>query len=189
MQLLKAPPPPPPQIATPPEFVSPYDRHTSFMKSRDLDPSQVQIAENANILVRNAPAVQCYPEHATLKEMGAACKSGDFDLLRKLVETWQITLDPLPGPPGYEIYALEPVFYLAIQESQVEIVEYLFDRGTKLCRLAAEQAIYCRSTPGMFQSLLDRGWDINDTPSEGKCSFPWSPLWYVLLPALTAEYD
>jgi hypothetical protein len=115
--------------------------------------------------------------------------SGDFDLLRNLIEAWRITLDPPPGPPGYEIYALEPVFYLAIQESQKEIVEYFLDHGIRLCSLAIDQAISCKSTPAIFQSFFDRGWDIHDNPPEPGCWFPWSPLWYVFLSSLITGYD
>jgi len=183
----RPPPPPPPQNRTPPLHVSPYNSHIRFMRSRSTDPQEVQIARNCAIKARNAPAVQCHPEHATIKRMNAACISGDFDILRDLVEAWQIIHDPVPGPPGHEIYALEPGFYLAIQQSQRNIVEYFFDHGIRLCSLAVDQAISCRSTPAIFQSFFDRGWDIHDNPSETGCWFPWSPLWYVLLPSRPTE--
>lgn len=188
------PPPPisPSQKATQPESVSPYFAHVNAM-SLMRHPQHLGGGANPDALdillvdgkdtIRNAPLVKCSPEHITIQKMNAACTSGDLNLLQMLIAEWWTSLDPHPGPPGYEIYALEPVFYHAIRESQGGILEYFFNHGIQLCRLAIQEAIKCGSSSAVFQVFIGRGWDINDNPpGEGTRWFPYSPLRFVPLP-------
>ena len=114
---------------------------------------------------RDAPSLEYYPNHDTIQKLNDTCTHGEIESLKALVTVWKTDLQPPPGPLGYEIYTLEPVFYHAIEEGQGPIVGYFLDNGIRMCRLAIYKAIEDQVSTTVFQAFLDHGWDINDKPS------------------------
>lgn len=114
---------------------------------------------------RDAPSLEYYPNHVTIQKLNDACTLGELDRLKALITAWKTDLQPPPGPLGYEIYTLEPVFYHAIEEGQGPIVGYFLDNGIRMCTLAIYKAIDDQVSTTVFQAFLDHGWDINDKPS------------------------
>jgi hypothetical protein len=111
----------------------------------------------------DAPPLVYFPNHATIRRLNEACERGDIDCVKTLIAKWAADPDPPSGPPGYETYALEPVFYHAIEEGQGAIVSYFLDHGIRMCKLAIHRAIECQVSTTVLQAFLDHGWDINDT--------------------------
>ena len=139
---------------------------------------------------QNAPSLEYHPNHLTILNLNEACTRGDLDSVKTQVAVWNTHLDPPPGPPGYEIYALEPVFYHAVEQGQGAIVSYFLDNGIHLCRLALYKAIGDEVSITVFHAYLDHGWDINnDTPGDGVYGLKAHPLGLVIdTPPRTAPY-
>ena len=143
------------------------------MASRALRPF-----DRSNRFHRSGPPVKYSPKHPRLRKMKEACTRGSLSRVQRLVEEWLAmpTPDLPPGPIGYEIGALEPVFHHAIRKSKGAIVSYLMDEGILMSVPALDDALEYKASVEVFQAFLDHGWNINE-PLDEKAP---PPLAYVL---------
>ena len=105
-------------------------------------------------------------EDRFLVEMEAACASGDLTRVQTLLQVWH-------SMPHSDVRALHPLWRslrAAIDNQRLEVIAYLMDNGVYVDPVVASAAVRLKSIP-VFLTLLDHGWDINQT---GRC-----------LPALT----
>jgi hypothetical protein len=193
--------PPRPALASssvPAISISPYDQQIIWQRGSKLpdaagggfDPSRPAFLVIDGIdPSRNAPIPRHTLGHVEIQKMNAACTAGDFDLLQTLIVKWKTGQNPPLETPGYEIYALEPVFYNAIRNNQPRIVSYFFDNGIRMCSLAIQEAYHAKASPDMFQVFVDHGWDISDRGGRKENHVPlfYSPLWYVVFLSLRIQ--
>jgi len=161
------------------DFTSPYEKHIKrFPRAGQLASQEAPFILLIDGIdsIQNAPLIQPSLSHPLVRKI---LETSDLPHLELLIATWHSTLSPPPGPPGFEIYALESVFYNAIRTNQAKIVEYFLDHGIRMCKLATWQAVRCQPSKEIWKVFLARGWDAND----GRATYTGrSPLWlYPLL--------
>lgn len=83
------------------------------------------------------------------RQFAQACRSGVLANVAKLVDTE-------PRNPEYLTQGL----CAAIFENNVQIVEFLLDKGAAIDRTVPSAAARVKSLP-IFKLLLEHGWDIN----------------------------
>ncbi|KAH8593571.1 ankyrin repeat-containing domain protein [Bisporella sp. PMI_857] len=151
--------------ATPADFIPPYDTHIKRYPLPGENPEEhtpYLLLVDGIDQTRHAPPVFPSPENKTVRELANACSSSNLPLLQSIIADWesQTTPDPPRGPPSYEIYAFESIFYQAIRENQGSIVKYFLDHGIQMCKLATYQAVKCRSSSAVWEAFLDHGQNV-----------------------------
>lgn len=91
------------------------------------------------------------------KELREACVDGDLESVKSLLEQWQSQTSPSPLTAKH----LQSPLAGAIAAGKTRVVSYLLENGAELSPLNISQALGPRRSTEMFQTLLDRGWDIN----------------------------
>lgn len=105
-------------------------------------------------------------EHANRFKDGliAASASGDLPEVQVILEEWQSMLaqGPLRVLPHDPTDPMWKAFAAAIENQRLEVIAYIMKNGFQVSATIAGVAARTKSVP-VFQTLLDHGWDINQT--------------------------
>jgi hypothetical protein len=95
-----------------------------------------------------------------VRQVAAACRSGDLDLVIELV-----------AGQNRSAHVLNHGLYAAIQAGHEPVARYLLENGVEMTPLVIEYATKSKSI-AIFRLLMDHGWKVNDPTRNGCVLFP-----------------
>jgi hypothetical protein len=95
-----------------------------------------------------------------VRQVAAACRSGDLDLVIELV-----------AGQNRSAHVLNHGLYAAIQAGHEPVARYLLENGVEMTPLVIEYATKSKSI-AIFRLLMDHGWKVNDPTRNGRVLFP-----------------